>query len=441
VHAVAESEKKSALKRWFGRGEPEGADFAALDADPAAAPTPTPPPFPAMREPPPAEASAAPPPPPPSSAHVRRTGDIPVHADTKVPLRIRFLDAVQGIKVGKEFRFEVVQEDRGAEQRVAIDRLDFSFAPLAWGEVRPGPGPTTGVVRVIAVHKPVDIYDRPKYDMVATFKAHGGTVVETVTQFALGLGLPVVELAFYIKHGDEEFESFRPMEQRKTLDPRRDFEITPVGAAEVFADGKRLYLRLLRPEARPRVTVRFPNEETATLEVDLRRAGAGPLFLAPEEDPEPLLAPPPPVRISPAPAFEMLARPEPTPRPLPAVREEAPAAPEEEPPPRPPIEAPPPGRADRSARFAAAEAPDAPPAPIPPIPPRPALDPSAGLRAELSRLRLEVERARAAGAFAQEGPRLAKRAEFLKGAVQSYVGPDVERLREVLTAVLRETGL
>ena len=94
-----------------------------------------------------------------------------------------------------------------------------------------------------------------------------------------------------LKELQADFEEFRPQEQRKPLDPRRDIRVSPPSAGEVFADGKKLYLRILRPTERSaRVTVRFPNEEEATLLIDLARAGAGPVIVV---DPEPLLAPPP----------------------------------------------------------------------------------------------------------------------------------------------------
>lgn len=442
---MAELEKKGALRRWFGK------DRAGEEAPPPVATAPAPGSAPAPEaaviptattissEPPPRASPPEPEPRPTAASNfVRSTGEIPRHADTNVPLHIRFLDPIQGIKIGKDFRFEVAEADAGrGEHKVAIDRLDFSFAPLAWGEVRPGADATTGIVRVVAVHRPADIYDRPKYDMVATVKSHGGAVVETVVRFALAIGLPVVELLFFLKNGDEEFEPFRPQEQRTSLDARRDFEVEPRDAGEVFVERDRIFFRFLRSDVRPRVTARFPNEETATLEVDLRHAGRGPVVEEEAEAPEELLAPPPEPAVearasTPLPPAEVLKEGDDAPAAIVGVADSPRYGLSFE------VEAQ--GRAasqspEPKGEFLQSQS------PTPPLPARPPVDPSAGLRAELARLRADADRARAANALADEGPRLARKAEFLKNAVKSYVGPDVERLRDALAATLRETGL
>lgn len=248
----------------------------ALRSGPAAEPAPValPPPAPVA---PPAPARAPEPSARPGSLHVSRTGSLPVQPDTKVPLRIRFIDPVQGIKVGKELRFEVLQGEGPDAHRVAIERLDFAFSPLAWGEVRTDDDPFLGVVRVVAVHRPADIYERPHYDVSATLKARGGTSVETVNQFALALSAPVVELKFYIRdEEDGDLELFHPQEQRRPLDPARDIRATPPYGVEVFEEGRRIFLRILDPARRPEVTVTFPNQEEATLAIDVASAGAPP---------------------------------------------------------------------------------------------------------------------------------------------------------------------
>jgi hypothetical protein len=208
---------------------------------------------------------------PSAGAHVRRTAEIPVFREAAAPLKIRFLDPIREMKIGDQFRFEVAPPEKGARSRIPIEALDFRFTPFAWGDVEVGASPCVGIVRVSALHKPLDVYDRPKYEMFATFKASGGAEVETVTQFAVAVTPPVVELRFFLREA-AGLTPFSPQEQARALVPERDIRVSPPDAAEVFAERERLFLRVLRPSARPRLTITFPNEEVATLEVDLDRA-------------------------------------------------------------------------------------------------------------------------------------------------------------------------
>ncbi|HVY62217.1 MAG TPA: hypothetical protein VHF22_11225 [Planctomycetota bacterium] len=307
----------------------------------------------------------------------------------KVPLKIRFLDPVTSLKVGREVRIEVTRAD-GAGERVPIDHLDFSFSPLVWGEVRPGPETGLAVVRVVATAKPVDIYDRPKYGLTATFKARGDAALEHVNRFVLGMAAPVVELRFFIRE-DDLLEGFNPQEQRTPL-TLADFEVAPPGSAEVIVDGDRIAARILWANVVPKLTVKFPNGERAAIDLDLTKAGAK-TVVAPEEAPA-----------------------EPAPATSPALAT-APSA------------------ASAPAKPAAG--------PVLTPPPQPAIDPSASLRREVQAVRRDVDTALAAG-----GPlppstreRLLKKIDSLRGFVLAYKGPDAASLREFFQRTLGEVAL
>ncbi len=326
----------------------------------------------------------------------------------KVPLRIRFLDPVQPFRLGREIRFEVERADlEGGGPPVPIDQLDFGFAPLEWGEVRVGDGPALGVVKVVAVAKPRDVYDRPKYELSATFKARGGLEVETVTRFALAWGAPVVELRFFIMD-EERFDPFDPQAQSRPLAPAADFEVVPAGSADVFLDGSRFFARIHDPRTVTTVTVRFPNGEKAATRIDLGRVALG-------SDGFSLPANPTPV---PTPAPVPVPVPVPEPRLLDSVPQPAPALAPAPPPVPPPPPPPPP-----------------PPAPVlPVVPAASSLDPSASLRREIQSVRREIDAALSAVAPGPLPPaqrdRLKKRLDFMRSAVQGYRGPDVQVLRE-----------
>jgi hypothetical protein len=376
----------------------------------------------------------------------------------KVPLEIRFLDPVSSLKVGREVRIEVRRAD-GTGERVPVDQLDFSFAPLVWGEVRAGADPGQGIVRVIALAKTADIYDRPRYGLTATYKARGDAALEeTGSRFALGMAVPIVDIHFYFRDQDE-FEPFEPQEQRTPL-AAEDFEVSPPGSAEVILEGKRVRARVLRPGAAPRLTVRFPNGERATIELDMTRAGrTGPIAMTPGTDAAGAVAqdvntpaknmntPPQNVNMhSEAAEFastatEALAAPPPPP---PAWIASPPSRPEAAAPPPASVPAPvpvpetPPLRAS----VAAAAPPTPAPAPAPAKPVGPAVDPSASLRREVQQVRREVDAAIADGPIPPgKRERLQKKIEAMRAIVQGYRGPDVAALRDFFQRTLGDVAL
>jgi hypothetical protein len=205
----------------------------------------------------------------------------------QVPLEIKFIDPQKPIKVGREIRFEVVRTDRPSE-RVPFDQLDFAFAPVLWGVVSAGGEAGTGVVKVVALAKSRDVYDRPKYEMSATYKARGDAALESGNLFALALAAPVVEVKFFVREEDptipEEYEPFDPQAQSQPLSSA-DFKVEPPHAAEVFEEAGRFFARIADPSLVGTLTVTFPNGEEATLRLDVRDAGKRPEELSREGGP------------------------------------------------------------------------------------------------------------------------------------------------------------
>jgi hypothetical protein len=202
-----------------------------------------------------------------------------------VPLQIRFIDSIRPVKIGRELRFEVTRTDRPTE-RVSFDQLDFAFAPVLWGDVGPGTEDGTGVVRVVALAKSRDVYDKPKYEMTATFKARGDTSLEAGNLFAIGLAAPVVEIKFFTREDDpsteaveQEYEEFDPQAQSTPLKPS-DLSVDPAHHAELFEKGGKFYARILDPMRAGRLIVTFPNGEKAEIALDVRLAGKRPEELA-----------------------------------------------------------------------------------------------------------------------------------------------------------------
>jgi len=375
----------------------------------------------------------------------------------QVPLQIKFIDAIRPVKMGRELRFEVVRTDRPTE-RVPFDQLDFSFAPVLWGIVGPGAEPGLGVVKVVALAKSRDVYDKPKYEMTATYKARGDTQLETGNLFALAYLPPVVELRFYVREDDPSedethYEEFDPQKQGTPL-KSGDIKVDPPHAADIFEQGGRFFARILKPTTTGTIIVTFPNGEKATVILDVRHAGKRPEELARLSEAQDALedeseAPPSIAGIgggSPVPPAPKTA-----PAPVPApVSVPAPVWSAKQPEPE---EAEPSGDDDESEEVdAPAAAPEIVPSPAlatttapavaapssPAAAPAPAsasgraaapgaakVDPSFALRREISNVRREVETAREGGLIPTGvRDRLVKKIAFFKKAAEDYKGPD-----------------
>lgn len=185
-----------------------------------------------------------------------------------LPLEIDFLDPVDDVEIGRVFRFQVLQRNaRGAREPVSIEDLEFSFTPMVWGTVLPSEDRAVGVIRVIEVVEPEDVFLAPHYSVHARYKRGADRTLAPKRKIRMSAISVEIELGFAVGL-EGKWKSFQPLSLPRPVDLSTAKVSEPASQKLLVRDGK-VFLRIEHLDSVPvDLGLTFPNGETAALRVD-----------------------------------------------------------------------------------------------------------------------------------------------------------------------------
>jgi hypothetical protein len=189
-------------------------------------------------------------------------------SESETPLDIEFVDPVDDVEVGRSFRFHVLQTNaRGERHAVRIEELEFEFAPIAWGSVRPSDDPGVGIVEVVKTVVLDDVFVDPCYTVNAHYRPKAARTLAPKRHVRMAAAAIEVELAFAI--GQEgKWKAFEPLNLPRPVD-LSTAQITPPDGARVLVRDGKVFLRIEPARAIPReLALTFPNGEVAAIRID-----------------------------------------------------------------------------------------------------------------------------------------------------------------------------
>lgn len=185
--------------------------------------------------------------------------------DPAVPLTIDFVDPPGDLVPGEEIRFKVRLED----QLLEIRHLHFEFHPIVWATFEATGDPRIGLLRVLELPRPIDIYQRTEYRFDVSLKARGSAPVRPRRYTRLIPGQIEVELVFFRGHGSQ-YELFNPLTAQRRLDIEHAFTLNS-DRLRMVARENRVYLQCDRlSDLRTQFDVTLPNGEQLHLDLNSR---------------------------------------------------------------------------------------------------------------------------------------------------------------------------
>lgn len=214
---------------------------------------------------------------------------------------IEFVDGPPAMEVGRQARLRVLARGVDGKFAVPLERVAFSFEPMAWGRVLATADPGVGLLEVIGLVDDGELLS-PSYSIRAQLSEEAGQRLGSDRRIRIVPEALELELAFEVGQGTR-WTRFGPDDLRAPIDWSRA-RVGDPSTQSLFLREGRPYLRIAPPSALPaRVEITFPNGEVATLALEgalsARHGGEQ------QPEPQPRIAAPPaaaPAAAAPTPA-------------------------------------------------------------------------------------------------------------------------------------------
>jgi hypothetical protein len=253
-------------------------------------------------------------------------------------LDIEFLDGHLDMEIGERGRIKVTQGDAtGSPHPIGLQKVEFTFEPIAWGKVTPLDEPGVGLLEVVQVVETDDLLLAPTYDIAARLTNDTRRTLRTERRVRLLATAVEIEIGFEVGQKDK-WQRFEQTQLKQPIDWSQA-EVSDPSCMSIVIRDERPHLRVTEPKGLPGwVAVTMPNGERVTMSLSGEVVSRRPDDPEPEPEPEP--AAPAPAAIAQAPAAQpevaeapaLAAEPE-------IAHEPAPAAePQDEPEPEPALE-------------------------------------------------------------------------------------------------------